>query len=80
MQQAGCGHHHLGVTLAERVIGDHARYHPAAEQQPGQPQRDVEHDLDMDPAVVRHAQPPGGVYGRGVPPGLELLIGVGRLQ
>ena len=46
----------LGVALLHPVILDDARRHAGAEQEPCQAQRDVEHDLDVDPRVVVHVQ------------------------
>ena len=80
VQQAGGGDHHLGVALAQPEVGGHARHHAAAEQQPGQAQRDVEHDLDVHPGVVAHAQPARGVDRRDVPPRLDLVVVVDRLE
>ena len=58
----------------------HRRLTPRAEQQPGQAQRDVQHDLDVDPGVVGHVQPVG-VERPASPPGLDLRVGVdGREQ
>ena len=78
VQQAGCRDHDLGVALAHRVVGDDARDDAAAEQQSREAQGDVDDDLDVDPAVIRHAEPPGRVDRRHVPPRLELLVGVRR--
>ncbi len=80
VQQARGRDHHLGVALAHPVVGDDARDHAAAKQQSREAQADVDDDLDVDPAVVRHAEPPGRVDGRHVPPRLELLVGVRGLE
>ena len=80
VQQAGGRDHDLGVALAHPVIGDDARDHAAAKQQSCEAQGDVDDDLDVDPAVIRHAEPPGGVDRRDVPPRLELLVGVRGLE
>ena len=42
VHQAGRGDHHLGVVLGHPEVGDHARDDAAAEQQPREPQPDVE--------------------------------------
>ena len=42
----------LATLLGHPVVGHHAGHHAPAEEQPAQPQRGVEHDLDMDPGVV----------------------------
>ena len=80
VEQAAGGDHDLGVALAHPVVGDHARRDAAAEQQACQPQPDVEHDLDVHPAVVAHPEPAGGVDRRHVPPRLDLIVGVDGLE
>ena len=80
VQQRSGGDHDLGVALLDAVVGDDARHHAAPEQQPRDPQRDVRDDLDVDPAVVGHAQPLGGVDGRRVPERLDAVVGVDRVQ
>ena len=77
---APAGDHDLGVALAHAVVGDDVRHDAPAEQDPRQPQRDVQHDLDVDPRVVRHPEPSRRVDGRDVPPRLHLLVGVDRLE
>ena len=71
------------TTSASRALhavgGDHRRLHAAAVEQPEQPQRDVEHDLDVDPGVVRHV-PALGVHLLHVPPGVQPPVAVGRLE
>ena len=52
---------------------------PAPVEQAEQAQGDVQHDPDVDPGVVGHAQPVGRDLLR-VPPGLELLVGVGGVE
>jgi hypothetical protein len=53
MEETGGRHDHLRVSLAEGVVGDDVGHDAAPEEQPGQPQPDVEHDLDVDPACDR---------------------------
>ena len=76
VQEAGPRDHHLGVALAHPVVGDDARDTPRRNSSRARRRRDVEHDLDVDPAVIRHPEPPGGVDRRDVPPRFELLVGV----
>ena len=76
---APAGDDHLGVAPAHPVVGDHRRLDPGLDQQPQQAQRDVEHDLDVDPGVVRHPEPLRGDLGH-VPPGAQLGVGVDPLQ
>ena len=54
VEQASGRDHDLRVTLGHPVVGDNARRDAATEQQTGEPQPDVEHDLDMDPGVIGH--------------------------
>src|SRR4051812_6241351 len=69
----------LGVALLEAVVGDGDRDDAAAEQQPRDAQGDVRDDLDVDPRVVGHLQAVG-VEARDVPPRLELLVLVDRVD
>ena len=57
------------------VVGDHRRLDPGLDQEAQQAQGDVEHDLHVDPGVVRHAEPLGVHLGH-VPPGPHLLVAV----
>ena len=75
VQQAGAGDHHLGVVGVHRVVDLDRRLHAAPVQQPEQPQRAVEHDLQVHPRVVAHAEPLGG-HLRGVPARLQLRVRV----
>ena len=79
VQQRAGGDHDLGVAPAHPVVGDHRRLDPGLDQQPQQAQRDVEHDLDVDPGVVRHPEPLRGDLGH-VPPGAQLGVGVHPLE
>ncbi len=79
VQQRAAGHHDLGVPGGHAVVGDHRRFDPGLGQQPQQPQGDVEHDLHVDPGVVRHAEPLGVDLGH-VPPGADLLVLVDRVE
>ena len=79
VQQRTAGDHDLGVALLHPVVADHRRLDPALGQQAQQPQRDVEDDLDVDPGVVRHAEPLRGEL-RHVPPGAHALVGVDGLE
>ena len=75
VQQRAGGDHDLGVAPAHPVVGDHHRLDPGLGQEPQQAQPDVEHDLDVDPGVVRHAEALRGHLGH-VPPGAQLRVGV----
>ena len=79
VEQARGRDHHLGVADVHPVLGDHRRLHAAAVQQPEQPQRDVDHDLDVHPGVVRHVAPVR-VDLLHVPPGVEAPVGVRGLE
>ena len=79
VQQGAAGDDDLGVAVAHPVVGDHRRLDPRLDQQPQQPQGDVEDDLHVDPGVVRHPQPLG-VDLRHVPPGPHLLVAVDGLE
>jgi hypothetical protein len=79
VEQARRGDHHLGVPGAHAVLGHHRRLHPPAHQEPGQPQRDVHHDLDVHPGVVGHVAAVG-VHLLHVPPGVQPPIRVGRFE
>ena len=52
---------------------------PPAHEEAKQPQRDVQHDPDVDPGVVGHAEPLG-VHLLHVPPAAHPLVGVGRVE
>ena len=77
VEQARGRDHHLGVADVHAVLGDHRRLDAAAVQQPEQPQRDVDHDLDVDPGVVRHVAAVG-VDLLHVPPGVEAPVARSR--
>ena len=79
VQQRPAGDHDLGVAVLHPVVGDDGRLDPGLDQQPQQPQGDVEDDLHVDPGVVRHPQPLGVDLGH-VPPGPHLLVAVDRLE
>ena len=79
VQQAAGGDHDLGVLRLHAVDAHHVGLDAAPVQQAEQPQRDVHHDLDVDPGVVRHPEPVR-VRLRDVPPRLQLRVGVRRLQ
>ena len=72
------------ITSASRTlhseVADDGRLDAALGEQAQNAQRDVGHDLDVHPAVVGHAQALGRVDAGDVPPGLELLVGVGVLD
>ena len=80
VKEAAGGDHDLGVAQRHAVIGHHRRLDAAAEEQPGEAQRDVADDLDVDPGVVGHAESPGGVHRGDVPPRLDLVVGVDGLE
>jgi hypothetical protein len=61
------------------VIGHHRRRDAAAEEQPRQAERDVRHDLDVDPRVVGEAEALGVDAGH-VPPRLDLRVAVDRVE
>ena len=73
VQERATGDDDLGVARRHAVVGDHGRLDPRLDQQAQQPQGDVEHDLHVDPRVVRHPQPLGVDLGH-VPPGPHLLV------
>jgi hypothetical protein len=73
VQQRAGRNHHFSVAVAHPVITDHRRLNPALDQEPQQPQRDVDHDLHMHPGVIGHAQPLGLNLGH-VPPGADLVV------
>ena len=79
VEQRSGGDDDLGVAVAHPVVGDHRRLDAALDQQPQQPQRDVEHDLDVDPGVVGHPEPLGLDLGH-VPPGAHLGVGVDAVE
>jgi hypothetical protein len=79
VEQAGPGDHDLGVVGAQPVVGLDRRAQPARVQQPEQAQRDVEHDPQVHPRVVAHAEPLRG-HLRRVPARLEALVGVGGAE
>ncbi len=79
VEEAGGGDHHLGVVVAHQVRGHHGRLDPALGQQPVHPQRDVQHDPDVHPRVVGHAEAVGE-HVLHVPPGAQAVVGVGGLQ
>ena len=79
VQEGAAGDDHLGVAVAHPVVGDHRRLDPRFDQQAQQAQGDVEDDLHVDPAVVRHAEPLGVDLGH-VPPGAHLVVGVDRVE
>ena len=79
VQQRAAGDHHLGVAVPHPVVGDDRRLDPGFDQQPQQPQGDVEDDLHVDPGVVGHAEPFGVDLGH-VPPGAHLLVGVDGVE
>ena len=79
VQQRGAGDDDLRVAHLQAVVGDDARRHAAREQQPRQPQRHVQHDLDVHPRVVGHVQALG-VDAGGVPPRLDLQVGVDGVE
>ncbi len=79
MEQA-CGRDHdLGVGDAHPVRRHHRRLDILLAQEPEQPQREVEHDPDVDPGMVGHPEAVGHRL-RGVPPRLELQVVVGGLE
>jgi hypothetical protein len=80
VQQAGRSHNHLCVSFGEGEVGDNAGGHSSAKQQARQAQADVEHDLDMDPGVVRHPKPAGRVDRRDVPESLDMIVRVDRVE
>ena len=71
--------HHLGVLRTHPVVGHDRKLEALAVQDAKQAQGDVDHDLDVDPRMVRHPEPIG-VHLDGVPQGLELRIAVGGFQ
>ena len=73
------GDHHLGVGRLHRVVGLDRRGHAGAVQQAEDPQRAVEHDLQVHPGVVAHAEALRG-HLLGVPARLQLVAGVGRRE
>jgi hypothetical protein len=75
VQESGRRHHDLGVASAHRVVADDRRLDAPADQQAQESQRDVDHDPDVHPRVVRHAEAVG-VDVLHVPPRLELVVGV----
>ena len=79
VEQRPGGHHYLGVAVAHRVVGDDRRLDVGPRQQAQEPQRHVDHDLDVDPRVVRHPEPFGGHLGH-VPPRADLRVRVHRLE
>jgi hypothetical protein len=79
VEQAAGGDYHLGVARLHVVIGDHRRIHPAPVEQAEQAQRDVQHDPNVHPRVIGHPQAVGRDLLR-MPPGLELQVGVRRVQ
>ena len=72
--------HDLGVVALEAVVRDHRRLDAALREQPEQAERDVGHDLDVNPGVVVDPEPLDGVHVRDVPPRLEPVVGVDPLQ
>jgi hypothetical protein len=79
VQKAAGGDDDLGVVLGHRMRLDHGRADPAADEQPQEPQADVEHDLHVHPRVVGHVEPVG-VDLLHVPPRLELGVVVGGVE
>ena len=79
MQERAAGDDHLGIFRGHAVIGHDHGLDARLDQQPQQPQGDVEHDLHVDPRVVRHPQALGVDLGH-VPPGPHLLVPVDGLQ
>ena len=79
VQEGAAGHHHLGVAVTHPVVGDHRRLHPGFHQQAQKAEGDVEDDLHVDPAVIRHAEPLGVDLGH-VPPAAHLVVGVDRVD
>ena len=66
--------HDLGVVALEAVVRDHRRLDAALREQPEQAERDVGHDLDVNPGVVVDPEPLDGVHVRDVPERLQRPI------
>jgi hypothetical protein len=61
------------------MVGDHRRLDSALGEQPEQPQRDIEHDLDVHPRVVGHPEPVGE-HLLHVPQALDVVVAVGGIE
>ena len=66
------------VTEGEIVVASVIA--PTVVEEPEEPERDVRHDLDVDPRVVVALEPLDGIDVGHVPPALELRVGVHALD
>ena len=74
VEKRGEDDHDLGVLLLHPVVGDERRPDVALDELAQELERDVGHDLDVDPGVVVDPEALDGVHVRDVPPGFQRRV------